>query len=178
MSVDLEDWRLLPDGRYSVSSLGNVITHINRTHLERRQTAPMRQCLDKDGYRYLRLAGAKWLVHRLVYATFTGPLVDGLVVCHLDGDKTNNAVGNLKQATQQENIAHKVAHGTHQVGQKHGRALCSDAKAAEVRAAIAAAPKSATGRLKRGVRAEISKALGVSPHLIADMASGKSWRHI
>lgn len=46
----------------------------------------------------------KFCVHRLVYATWVGDLIDGMVIEHLDNDPTNNHYTNLKQSTQKENV--------------------------------------------------------------------------
>ena len=55
------------------------------------------------GYPSVSMNG-KWMtVHRIVYLTFIGPLIKGLEVMHLDDDKLNPQVGNLKQGTRREN---------------------------------------------------------------------------
>ena len=54
----------------------------------------------------------KVLVHRAVYETWVGELVDGLVIEHLDGNPINNHVSNLKQSTQKENIQTAIMQGT------------------------------------------------------------------
>lgn len=172
------EWRGVPDASgYEVSSSGDVRKRINATHPERRQSMLRRQSIDKDGYRYLRIGGRKWLVHRLVYVAFIGPLEPGLVVCHRDGSRDNNCAENLQQATQRENISHKVAHGTHQVGEKHGRATITTERAKALKDALAASPRSATGRLKRGIRTLLAERFGISRHVIADIECGKTWRH-
>lgn len=47
-----------------------------------------------------------YLAHRLVYETFCGNLVDGLVINHIDGNKLNNHMDNLEQITIQKNQEH------------------------------------------------------------------------
>lgn len=178
MLDDMDEWRSVPwAAAYEVSRTGRVRKRINATHPERRQVTPIKTYPDKDGYLYTHLNRRKWLIHRLVYAVFVGPLISGLVVCHLDGEKTNNHVDNLLQTTQRENISHKVAHGTHQIGERHGRASVTTATAAAVHAALASAPRSKSGRLKRGSAPEIAKALGVSASLVREISGGKVWRH-
>jgi len=44
------------------------------------------------------------LVHRLVLEAFVGPCPDGMEACHLDSDKTNNRVSNLRWDTHLENM--------------------------------------------------------------------------
>lgn len=43
-------------------------------------------------------------VHRLVYSTFIGELKPGLVIDHIDGNKQNPAVTNLRQISNRENV--------------------------------------------------------------------------
>lgn len=45
-------------------------------------------------------------VHRLVATTFYDCNYEGLVVNHIDGNKTNNHVSNLEWCTESENIIH------------------------------------------------------------------------
>lgn len=49
----------------------------------------------------------KFLVHRLVYETFIGPLHDN-VVDHIDSNKENNKPENLRSCTQKDNIAFAI----------------------------------------------------------------------
>ena len=43
-------------------------------------------------------------VHRLVYETFIGDIVSGMVIDHIDEDKQNNALWNLQLLTQSDNL--------------------------------------------------------------------------
>ena len=43
-------------------------------------------------------------VHRLVYAAFNGEIPNGMVINHLDEDKTNNSLVNLELTTRVDNI--------------------------------------------------------------------------
>jgi hypothetical protein len=44
-----------------------------------------------------------WLLHRLVYSAFNGPIPEDKVVDHIDGDKFNNKLSNLRLLTPREN---------------------------------------------------------------------------
>lgn len=178
MQTEIE-WRATPwAASYEVSNTGEVRKRINASHPERRQFLMLRQQSDKDGYLYLRIAGKKWLIHRLVFLVFCGPLVRGLVVCHRDGNRLNNCVGNLLQATQRENIHHKLAHGTWQAGEKHPRAKYSETEIAAIKARIANARFTATGRIKRGEGQRLADEFGVPNDLISALAHGRSWKHV
>jgi hypothetical protein len=71
----------------------------------------------KDGYHYVTLYQDEkpmyLRVHRLVAFAFLGaPPTEKHICCHDDGVRTNNLVGNLKWATNSENMKDRVAHGT------------------------------------------------------------------
>ena len=128
---------------------------------------------DKDGYARIPVCGAKIHVHRLVYLIHRGPLIAGLVVCHLDGDRTNNHANNLLQTTQKENIGHKRLHGTHQIGEKHPKALMTNAKAEQVARAVIAAERSKANRMKHGEAQRISAELGVSIYAVYNFSRAR-----
>lgn len=52
----------------------------------------------------------KFLVHRLVYQAFVGELKEGLVIDHIDGNRSNNHHTNLRLCTQKENIQNALRH--------------------------------------------------------------------
>lgn len=108
------------DGRYSVSTFGDVRANwsdIPRRGLPHRvriekitqlsawvhTTGYLRVSLGRNNHRY---------VHRLVAAAFL-PNPDGLLqVDHIDGDRTNNQVGNLRWVTARQNtLAGGERHG-------------------------------------------------------------------
>ena len=51
-------------------------------------------------------------VHRLVMEAFAGPCPPGLETRHLDGDRLNNTVDNLRYGTHAENVQDSIRHGT------------------------------------------------------------------
>lgn len=67
---------------------------------------------DAVGYRRVKIGTKTHKVHRLVLQAFVGPCPDGQQVRHLDGDKENNNLRNLRYGTGAENTADKVRHGT------------------------------------------------------------------
>jgi hypothetical protein len=58
-------------------------------------------------------------VHHLVLEAFVGPRPAGHEAAHGDGDKTNNALANLRWATPKENAADRYRHGTVLFGTRH-----------------------------------------------------------
>lgn len=68
-----------------------------------------------DGYKRVNLyqsgRRAYMRVHRLVLLAFVGPAPDGHEAMHLDNDKGNNRLDNLKWGTPSENVAQRERDG-------------------------------------------------------------------
>ena len=60
-------------------------------------------CLSNMGYLMFSVRKKKYYIHREVYKTFNGPIKDGLVIDHRNGDITDNRLENLQAVTQSEN---------------------------------------------------------------------------
>lgn len=171
------EWRQIPDKpRYWVSSTGLVRKAINARHPERPQWDVREGSQDGRGYFSVMVDRQRWLVHRLVYSMFVGPLVDGLVVCHRDGNPANNSVENLLQDTQKVNISHKLEHGTAQIGERHGRAKYSLETVQGVAQALVYAPKYDDGKLERGAAQIIADRFSVPVELVHQVKKG-AWRY-
>ena len=102
-----EVWKEVPGWEsYQVSSHGRVKS-LKKNLI--RKVHPSR-----EGYLQVNLiVGDRrkmWSVHRLVAYTFLGLDLDDKwqIVLHLDDDKTNNHVSNLKVGTYRENNAHMI----------------------------------------------------------------------
>lgn len=88
----------------------------------------LRQHLDAYGYPRVRLTiGGRrraYLVHRLVAANHLEPRpTDKHEVCHINGDKTDNRVENLRWGTRKENAADRERHGNTSRGKSHSDAI-------------------------------------------------------
>lgn len=108
-------------------------------------------------------------VHQLVILAFKGQKPNGCVVCHNDGNPSNNASTNLRWGTSASNAADKVLHGTHVRGQRSPNAKITNAQAIEIKRRLAT--KTETG-------VALAKEFGVTPHLICRINTGKTWSHI
>jgi hypothetical protein len=73
-------------------------------------------------------------VHRLVLQAFVGPCPDGLEACHGDGDPANNRLKNLRWDTRASNIADRLDHGAHQLGERNPQAKLTEADVLAIRA--------------------------------------------
>ena len=65
----------------------------------------------KTGYLYANIYWGKTKahrsslrVHRVVYQTFVGPIPDGWVIDHINGNKSDNRLENLQCITQSDNL--------------------------------------------------------------------------
>lgn len=72
----------------------------------------MKQEVTKSGHLRVEVnRGSHRLTHRLVYETWKEPLIDELVIDHIDANPANNNIENLRQVTQKENIQNAILNG-------------------------------------------------------------------
>lgn len=113
-----EKWKKI-DGfeRYEVSDQGRVkrIAHIRRDkrgRISMIKEVILKQEIVHNGYLRVSLYRNGKLYHKrvasLVIEAFLGQRPSDKEVDHIDGDKTNNAIENLRYATHQENINNPI----------------------------------------------------------------------
>ena len=93
--------------------------------LSKTKHKPMKPSLSPGGYYSTTImidGKIKYMpIHSAVAKTFLGDkTVDGLVINHIDGDKTNNKLENLEWVTVQENAQHAVRVLGMNLGDKNG----------------------------------------------------------
>ena len=106
-----EIWIDIPDfiGIYQVSSLGKFKS-LDRINAVGRKLKGKPLRFGKSGD-YLTVVLYKngqrktYLVHRIVWSAFNGPIPEGMTVNHINEDKTDNRLENLNLMTQAENNA-------------------------------------------------------------------------
>jgi len=65
------------------------------------------------GYCTVRYQGRQIRYHRIVYILVNGDILDDtLVIDHIDGDKLNNAIDNLRLCSNRDNLLNKSKHRT------------------------------------------------------------------
>lgn len=92
------------------------------------------------------------LVHRLVLEAFIGPRPPGMECRHLDGDKANNDIRNLRWGTPLENAADQIRHGSQVRGERSSKAKLTGAQVVEIRILRAAGMSLPALARKFGVR--------------------------
>lgn len=100
----MEIWKDIKDyeGLYQVSNMGRVRSNSGLLHLNTNTYGYKHITLSKDN------AQKTVLVHRLVASAFVCNPLGLPQVNHKDGNKNNNAFGNLEWVTQKENNHHAI----------------------------------------------------------------------
>ena len=105
-------WKAIPGHPdYEVSDEGKVRSY-------KRSSGPheIKGRSHKRGYRLIRLRTNNTdfdrTLHSLVMEAFVGPVPEGMCVCHIDGDTTNNQLSNLRYDTLKSNQLDRTDHGT------------------------------------------------------------------
>ena len=72
---------------------------------------------DQHRYARVRVCGKVYPLHRIVFLWNHGYLPK--IVDHIDNDRSNNKIENLREATQQQNCLNRVAHKNNKSGYKN-----------------------------------------------------------
>lgn len=167
------DWRSIPDWpEYQVSAAGAVrrVGSANGARvglilrqLRNKKTGYFSVCLSRHS-RQVRID-----VHRLVAMTFLGPRPSVRhLVAHNDGSRINNHVGNLRWATQSENLLDCRNHGTALIGSRNPMSRLDDVDVKSIR------------RMKEnGIpRAVIAEGFGLHKRSVFRILAGDNWGHV
>lgn len=92
---------------YDISNYGNIRNNKTNRILKKR--------IHRTGYEMLNIRYNKMpkteLVHRLVIEVWSGPIQSGLQVDHIDRNRTNNNINNLRVVTPIENLDNRLVIG-------------------------------------------------------------------
>jgi hypothetical protein len=168
---DDERWKPLPacyPAGYEVSDRGRIRSFRSRDGLPR----VLRMRTHKWGYVVINLGSDDerkvYRVHRLVLEAFVGPCPEGQECRHLDGDKTNNRLDNLRWDTHGENILDRFRHGTVKFGEDVPNAKLRRTDIPQI------LELRASGRSFR----DIGGRFGVGEATIEDVVYGRTWKQL
>jgi len=114
--VMIEEWKSVVgyEGLYEVSSLGNVrsldrMSNGGRWGNYMKQGKPLIPQSRPNGYKMVTLMAGQGSqkcasIHRIVAEAFIGPPSNGMVVDHLNGERSDNRLENLEYVSMRENI--------------------------------------------------------------------------
>ncbi|EGB03757.1 hypothetical protein AURANDRAFT_33571 [Aureococcus anophagefferens] len=132
----MEQWKTIEDfPNYEVSTFGNVKS--------KRRNKLRYTSKSKDGYLRMDMSvsgkSKKKLIHRLVALAFIDNPENKPFVDHIDHDRTNNNISNLRWATQKENQANAGMFSNNTTGFK---GVCFDKRKGKYKAQISIQNKS------------------------------------
>jgi len=117
-----EVWKQCGEGKkkiYEVSNLGNLRSinkYNNQVHI-------LTQMITHTGYNYIKIKNKNVSTHSLVAKTFFGERPFQHVIDHIDRNKQNNSVENLRYCTHQENCKNTRRYRHDVVGTPYERNL-------------------------------------------------------
>lgn len=127
-----------------------------------------RQVGSSRGHDYKRVSKHQRLyyVHRLVWESAHGPLPDGSVVDHINGDKSDNRIANLEAVSHSENMRRAGHAGLMARGERSGVARLRDSDVLAIRS-------------DSGITdTEWAKRLHVARSTVSNARTGRAWRHL
>lgn len=164
------------EGLYEVSDLGRVRSMDrwlpcrdgqNQWH----RGKVLKQFNNGNGYQGVSLSNLcegikpkRLYVHSLVLESFIGPRPHRYQAAHGDGDRSNNRLLNLRWATVSDNLADKLGHGTHQLGEQNPVAILSESDVLSIRQ-----------QYRHGLGITLALKYGVDPGTIYAVVKRKSW---
>lgn len=162
----MQTWKRLPEhfGPYEVSDRGEVRNYERGTM--------KKQTMGGWGYYVVGLwkdgKGTNYFVHRLVALAFLGEPIEKPAVNHIDGIKTNNAIGNLEYLSRGDNMRHAHRNGLCVRGSRAWNAKLDEEMVRSIRERVAAGER----------QSRIAREIGISSSTMSLMMTGKKWRHV
>jgi hypothetical protein len=160
------EWRAIqefPD--YQVSDMGQVRS------LKCGRTKILRQTVNTQGYLKVRLGNTNGYrtcrIHRLVLESFSERPPNSVLCRHLDGNKRNNQLDNLRWGTREENASDNVRLQECRRGSRHGMSKLTEADVVNIR------------RLYPAVKCRaLAQQYGVDYCAIHKIVTNQAWKHV
>lgn len=174
-----EIWKPIPgyEGIYEASNLGRVrcwLIRFGRKIKAKLDIPVILKTYSTWGYSIVELSdwtGKRKMrrLHRIILLTFVGPCPPDHEGCHLNGIRSDNRIENLAWATREENVLHKLIHGTQPRGEKQGSSKLTAEAVRRIR--TASIIEDSTG-------VDLAAQYGVHPATISRVLRGEAWRHV
>lgn len=109
----------------------------------------------------------KYMIHRLVYMTFVGPIPKGKIICHKDDNPLNNVVENLYAGTHKENHADAKRNGKKPIGEQSTSSKLTEKEVLEI--------LELKGKMRNHL---IANAFNINKSTVCDIFANRTWKHI
>lgn len=116
-----EVWKDIPEHpKYQISSLGRIKS-IERiiSCFQYKKVKPekiLKTCLSDTGYRQISLDNKRLYIHRLVAQAFLPNPENKPEIDHIDTNRTNNSISNLRWVTRSENNRNPISLEKYKIG--------------------------------------------------------------
>lgn len=176
MKIRKEEWKtvVVPGydnthySDYMVSSYGRVKS------IKYKKERMLKLLKHVDDYRLVSMCvngkPKMYLVHQLVVWTFMGNQGVDYVIDHIDANRSNNNINNLRWLTQHDNVKHSIAMGNRGKGEKSSNVKFKTSDIIKI--------KKALSKPYYGIGTALSKKYNVSPSTISYIKNGEKWTHI
>lgn len=116
----------------------------------------------------IKIGGKRYQMrlHRAIWLFVHGFIPDGMDLDHINGDRTDNRIANLRLVTPKENKANAIRLGTSASRERNGQAKLTAAQAVEIKALLAQGTKT---------QPQIAAMFGVSRQAVSSIKNGRTW---
>lgn len=178
-----EQWKDIPgfESFYQASTHGRIMRIVKGPSTkqgrilkqQKHHSGYMQVCLCVNGRQYKSLR-----IHKLVLTTFVGPKLYNYQCRHLDGNKQNNHLPNLKWGTPKENANDRHKHGRYIgiCGSKNNSSKLIEKQIIEIK--LLTDETSKNKHNKKILLREIALKYGVSISTISCIKNNKTWKHM